>query len=177
MLVPTTRTPIVLADLPAIVAAGYAAAFDDVGPRDGCRRVAIAHLLLEHGRRDHNPAGPVWGIFNFNLGNQDATSDDLEPSPDESPVALFRTVPECEGTSCQRRAQHVRRAFPTAAEGAAAYWSRLRDAYPEAFAAAEAGEPRAFVAWLRQRGYFTGSTDAYAATLSALVREGIAKGW
>jgi hypothetical protein len=35
----------------------------------------------------------------------------------------------------------------------------------------------AFVAGLRQRGYFTGSPAAYLGTMSALVREAVAKGW
>jgi hypothetical protein len=177
MIVLTARTPIELADLPDIVVAGYAATFGDVAPSDACRRIAIAHLVLEHGRWDHNPAGPLWGVYCFNLGNQDATGTDLVPSPDESPVALFRTVPECEGTSCQRRVQHIRRAFAGAQEGAAAYWQRLADAYPEAVAAAAAGDAPAFVAGLRQRGYFTGSPVAYLAILNALVHEGTAKGW
>jgi hypothetical protein len=177
MIVATTRTPIDLADLPGIVCAGYVAVFDGTAPSDACRRIAIAQLVLEHGRRDGNPAGPLWGVYCWNLGNQDAIAADLAPSPDDSPTTLFRTVPECEGTACQRHAQHIRRAFASAPEGAAGYWRRLSNGFPEAAAAAQAGDVAAFVAGLRQRRYFTGAPAAYLGTMSALVREGTAKGW
>jgi hypothetical protein len=71
--------------------------------RDRAARAGVRAVGLQ-------PGGPLWGVYCFNLGNQDATGADLAPSPDESLVALFRTVPECEGTSCQRpRAAHPAR--------------------------------------------------------------------
>jgi len=119
MIIATTRTPIDLADLPGLVCAGYVGVVGDVAPSDACRRIVIAQLVLEHGRRAHNPAGPLWGVYCWNLGNQDAIPTDLAPSPGESPFTLFRTVPECEGTSCQRGGGVLRRAFASAQEGAA----------------------------------------------------------
>lgn len=181
MIVERVRTPIELAELPELVAAGYSAAFPSVVQGPACpdltRRIAIAQLIAEHGRKDHNPAGPLWGLFNNNFGNQDAAAADQLPTPEDSDVALFRTVPECEGTACQRRVQHVRRAFDTAEEGLEAYWLRFDAAYPEALAGMRAGTVEAVVNGLAQRHYFTASPAAYLALMHALVHEAERKGW
>ena len=176
MIVDTVRTPIDLADLPGIVAAGYEAAFGEACP-DGARWIALAQLLVEHGRKDHNPNGPLWAVYCFNLGNQDATGASLHPSPTDSPVALFRTVPECEGSTCGRTVQHIRRSYDTPDEGAAAYWLRLADGYPRALDGMRAGDVEAFLAGLVAGRYFTGSQAQYLALVHALVHEAERRGW
>lgn len=181
MIVPALRTPIPLGDLPHLLAEAYDVAFPSVVQAsalpDAGRRIAIAQLVLEHGREGHRPDGALWNILCNNAGNQDAGHADLLPSPEASPVELFRTVAECEGTACQRRAQHVRRAYDTVEDGLAAYWLRLAEAYPAALAGLRGGSVEVFVGGLEARGYFTASAASYLTLLQELVREGERRGW
>lgn len=171
MLVTTIRTPIPLADLPAIVNAGYAAAFPSVVQSVSCpdttRRMVIAHWLLEHGREGHDPNRPLDGVFCFNLGNQDASQVEIQSFP------TFRTVPECEGSVCGRKVQHIRRAFNTPEEGCEAYMLRMASAYEVAWGGARMGDPVTFVHGMKMRGYFTGSEVLYLRLMASLYNEAV----
>jgi hypothetical protein len=161
VIVPHVLTPIRLAELPRILDGGFHSTIGTC-PGPDVAALAWAHLVLEHGRE----AGDLRGVWCFNLGNIDATWEDRsDPS-----VAVFHTVPECEGPACTWHATHTRRAFESAEDGAAYYWRALRERFPDAFYSMSGGV-LPFVSALRLGKYFTGDPAAYGRTLSALVSE------
>jgi hypothetical protein len=165
MIVAHVRTPIRMAELPAILDAGYHQAVATC-PGPDVVAVAWAHLVLEHGRRKNDDDELLAGVWCNNLGNIDLTW--LERS--DPSVRWFVTVPECEGPMCRVRAVHRRRAFDSPEEGAAYYWASLQGRFPDAFYAMAYG-PEAFVDALRAARYFTGDPAAYRHSVVALVRE------
>ena len=62
-------------------------------------------------------------------------------------------------------------AFETAAEGAAYYMNKLAARWPEAWAAALAGDAAGFVHGLKQRGYFTADETPYRVGVKKLCAE------
>jgi hypothetical protein len=160
MIVPHRLTPIPLCDLPGLLFAGqhqllgYCLGYDTLA-------TAWAHVCLEHGRDG------AWlrAVWRHNLGNIDATAEErADPT-----IAVFRTVKECEGPTCSIRAVHWRRAFDTPEDGAAYYWERLRDRWPDAFYAM--GDPAEFVKQLKAGRYFTGDVTAYTRAVVALAKQ------
>lgn len=163
MIVPHKLTPIPVAGLPELIDNTYHSVLGTCPGVDACD-VLLAHLEFEHGLSRNDGAEQLRGVWNFNIGNVDATMAD-RADPD---VAVFITVSECEGTACQYQALHTRRAFATVEDGAIGYVEAMRDRFPDALFAASEG-PRPFVAALKSAGYFTGDVDAYADGVVALL--------
>ncbi len=93
-----------------------------------------------------------------------------------------------DGLSCVRQAHegsgyHVRalrdrfRAYRNPQDGAEDYLSLLIRKYPNAIGAAQRGDVPGFVNALKRGGYFTGSEDAYARSLSDLVLRAFEQGF
>lgn len=162
MIVPRHLTPIDLADLSDVLEAGGQRA---LGESPGPQRLALAwaQLVEEHGRKD----GALEFVFNYNLGNIDAT-----PEERHTEIDLFITKAEHEGSGDEAwLARHTRRSFDTAQDGAAYYWAALRDRYSAAFAAMAMGNAATFVGALKALHYFTGNVDDYTRSVASIVAE------
>lgn len=122
-IVPAERTPVVLAELPSLLAAGHVQA---LGRRPSRARLAMAVALV----RLENGNGRE--VFGFNLGN-------LGPARG-APRSLMR-----DGGYYQ--------AFASPIEGAAALWSRLAAWCPGALRYFDAGMAREAGDGLRRCGY------------------------
>lgn len=159
MIVEHALTPIPADDLRGIIDAAFHQLFGWCPGLDASA-VLAAQIAQEHGL-ETTPAGRwVRGVWGNNIGNHDAGITLAQATA--APEPYFRTVAECEGLTCERRAVHLRAAYASPEEGMVALLETLQRSYPAAFYALPAG-PDAFVAGLHEGGYFTGSPTAYAA--------------
>jgi hypothetical protein len=148
------RTPLALDALhPAIVAGHH----DAIGlePTWPAVRLVFAQCCLEHGV----DGDQLHGLWNFNLGNHDATDADFG-----GPV--FATGPEREvirGQTVQRT--HTRPSYASAEAGAAGLLARLREGFSDAFYSLSDGNEGTYAACLKAGKYYTSSALDYAAGL------------
>jgi hypothetical protein len=150
---------------------------------DAMVRVALAQLAVEHGLHAWTPRLEIehavswWLAPNFNLpafvsvwgcnlGNRQVRRKDrgFVMSGWESPTVPWFCLRSAEVVDGHREILSAPYdAYPDIREGAAGYWAALRDHYPGALAAMEAGDPDATARALKLEGWYTGSVDAYAA--------------
>lgn len=177
MIVPRVRTPVLVADFPDIVRAGYTADTPG-GPELSDNAVALACAMLEeeHGRHVAVAADKVapellgkdtvWAIWGNNWGNHDATRAEQA----DRTVAVFETVPEHEGSaSSTTKARHVRRAYPDATAGASGFWTTIRTTFSNAYQALIVGDAAEYVHALKVRHYFTADETVYLRGVEQMV--------
>lgn len=158
MIVPRLRTPVAFDQLVDALDSGHHE-LRGWGLTPDSYAIAAAQLELEHGTFSISGALFLRGVFDDNLGNHDATrAERADPS-----IPVFDTVPEREvGAGGQEyHAQHVRRSYEDAVEGAKGYWQALLDGFEPAYDAICAGDPIKFVEALKQAKYFTGDEASY----------------
>jgi hypothetical protein len=116
--------------------------------------VLTAHWALETGRGDH--------MHGYNFGGIKASAGD---------AGAIR-LPTLEGAGAQARRTQARfRAYATPLEGARDYIETLAQSYPQAQAAAAAGNAPAFADALARGRYFTADPSAYRSALVSLTHE------
>ncbi len=157
MIVPCVRTPVPLEDLPDVLDAGHHR-LRGFGLSPDAIAIAAAQLQLEHGVGSLAGAPCLAGVYGFNLGNHDASTEErADPA-----APIFLTVLEREvGAAGDYRAQHLRRAYVDATAGAVGYWQTLLDTFTEAYDAMAAGDVDGFVHQLKVRKYFTAAERDY----------------
>ncbi len=165
MIVVATRTPIELNELLVdLDAAGHQV----LATCPGVDRLAVAwgQLVLEHGvdAPQVGVARSLRAIYCYNFGNRDAPS----ACATDPAIAVYVTVPECEGEQCAWRATHLRYAYEDAYAGAVAWWRSMVERWD---AVSVMASPEAFAAQLKSKGYYTGSEAAYARAVAALADE------
>jgi flagellum-specific peptidoglycan hydrolase FlgJ len=98
-------------------------------------------------------------MLNFNFGGIKG----------KGPEGLQTSYVTHEGSGSSRARQvDTFRAYSSAESGARDYLELLGRRYPQALAAAEAGEPAAFVRALKAGGYFTADEQSYQRSIAAL---------
>jgi len=97
-----------------------------------------------------------------------------------SPAAAGKSFPTIEGHGANRREISARfRSYESAEAGAHDYVRLLATRYPDAVAAAQAGDSAGFVRALAHGGYFTAAPESYAAGLEqrlASIEQNAARG-
>lgn len=102
-------------------------------------------------------------MFNYNFGGIKGKS----PAGDTARYMTREVTPAGEEV-------HISapfRAYSSLDQGAADYVDVMRSRFPEAFAQASTGDPAAFAAALKRRGYYTASETSYAAAMRRLVND------
>ncbi|MCU0682324.1 MAG: hypothetical protein MUF34_08735 [Polyangiaceae bacterium] len=144
------RTPLSTAEIRAAVGVAYERSTGRPAP-EGALRVLTAHVSLEtaHGQR----------MFNYNFGG-------IKGASPEGTTARYQTHEVFAGKRVQL--EQPFRAYADPASGASDYLNLLRKRYPDAVAAAERGDARAFAEKLGRAGYFTAPASEYAAAMDRL---------
>lgn len=116
--------------------------------------VLTAHWALETGRGAH--------MHGHNFGGIKANAADVDAI----------RLPTLEGAGAQVRRIHARfKAYATPLDGARGYIETLAQRYPQALAAAAAGNASAFAEALARGRYFTADPTAYRSALVSLTHE------
>lgn len=144
--VPAVRTPTPDTSLVPAMRAAYVEQLGHA-PSSETLAILLGQIALECGHGGE--------CMNFNLGNYKRG-----PGPDWCSFQTFEYV----GTPPVRTEMVCEfSAWPTLEDATAFFVAGLFTRYPEAWAAAVAGDAQAFAAGLRQRGYYTAPLAAYAA--------------
>lgn len=118
---------------------------------DATLDVLTAHVSLETARGQR--------MFNYNFGG-------IKGASPEGATARYQTHEVFHGKRV--KLEQPFRAYATAESGAADYLNLLRRRFPDAVAAADAGDARGFADRLGRAGYFTAPPSEYAAALERL---------
>lgn len=155
-IVPRLRTPETRVSMRRALVDGHRLAF---GTEATAERVAVALAMMcvEHG----NGAA----LWNFDFGNIDALAD--------WPGDVFAlTAPEVLGGEHVSRTKMLR-AYPSATDGAAGFWTFLASAprFALALGAFTRGDPAGAAHGLKSGGWYTGSEADYARAMVAIYGE------
>ncbi len=145
------RTPLSTAEIREAVGSAYGRVLGRPAP-EGALRVLTAHVSLETARGQR--------MFNYNFGG-------IKGASPEGATARYQTHEVFAGKRV--KLEQPFRAYASAEGGAADYLNLLRKRYPDAVAAAERGDARAFAERLGRAGYFTAPSGEYAAALEKLL--------
>ena len=151
MKIPATLTPCTDQQLVAALRGAYLAQLG-IAPRDSTAAVLLAQVALETG---HGARVVQWNVGNFKRG---LTTD----------WCSFATTEILGGVT-----QHMTcdfSAWPDLQSGVSDWIRALYTHWPEAWAAAVAGDSAAFAHGLRERGYYTAAEADYAAGLATWQR-------